>query len=189
MSKQSNKKNHEPLTPEQVIISRRRRLAGREEVVSFVVKAISMILLLFILFGLIFGITPMRNNDMSPRLSAGDLMLYYRLEKNIRSQDIVVFEKEGRQYAGRIIARGGDQVEITEASRLEVNGSMVVETDIFYPTPRYGEEVDYPVILNEDEFFILCDYRDGARDSRYFGAVSRDEIKGKVITVIRRSGL
>ena len=43
--------------------------------------------------------------------------------------------------------------------------------------------------LAEDEFFVLCDYREGARDSRYFGPVSEDEIKGKVITVVRRSGL
>ena len=41
----------------------------------------------------------------------------------------------------------------------------------------------------KDEFFVLCDYREGARDSRYFGPVSEGEIKGKVITVVRRSGL
>ena len=47
----------------------------------------------------------------------------------------------------------------------------------------------YPLTLAEDEFFVLCDYREGARDSRYFGPVSEGEIKGKVITVVRRSGL
>lgn len=177
------------MTPEQVILSRRRRLAGRDEVGSFITKAMSMTLLLVILFGVFFGITPMRNNDMSPKLSAGDLMIYYRLEKNIRSQDIVVFEKGGRQYTGRVIARGGDSVEITADSQLKVNGSLVVETSIYYPTPRYGEEVAYPLELNADQYFILCDYRDGARDSRYLGAISRDEIEGKVITVIRRSNL
>ena len=43
--------------------------------------------------------------------------------------------------------------------------------------------------LAENEFFVLCDYREGAKDSRYFGPVSAGEIKGKVITVLRRSGL
>ena len=61
--------------------------------------------------------------------------------------------------------------------------------DIYYSTPRYENGPDYPVTMAEGEYFILCDYREGARDSRYFGPVSRDEIKGKVITVIRRSGL
>lgn len=36
---------------------------------------------LWVLFGLLFGITTMKNNDMSPRISAGDLLFYYRLEK------------------------------------------------------------------------------------------------------------
>ena len=64
-----------------------------------------------------------------------------------------------------------------------------METDIFYSTPRYESDVVYPVELAEDEFFILCDYREGARDSRYFGPVEKTEIQGKVITVIRRSEL
>ena len=38
-------------------------------------------------------------------------------------------------------------------------------------------------------FFVLCDYREGARDSRWFGPVRQSEVKGKVITVVRRSGL
>lgn len=47
----------------------------------------------------------------------------------------------------------------------------------------------YPVTLAEDEVFVLCDYREGAKDSRYFGPVSKSEIKGKVITIVRRSNL
>ena len=90
---------------------------------------------------------------------------------------------------GRIVADGGDSVEITEDAYLRVNGSTVVESDIYYSTPRYGEEVEYPVELEETQYFILCDYREGARDSRYFGPVEQSEIKGKVITILRRSNL
>lgn len=189
MAKGKTKKTPSPLTPEQVIRIRIHRLAGREEIGSFITKLIWMILLLVLLFGKVFGIAPMRNNDMSPRISAGDLMLYYRLEKNYHNSDIVVFEKEGKQYTGRVVATGGNQVEITEDSHLRVNNSLIVETDIFYPTPRYGDEIAYPLVLRENEYFVLCDYRDGAKDSRYFGAVNGSEIKGKVIAVIRRSNL
>ena len=177
------------LTPELVIRSRLRRLANREDIWSFFSKLIMMVLLLWILFGVLFGITPMQNNDMSPRISAGDLLLYYRLEDTLRTNDVVVFEKDGKEYTGRIVGKGGESVEITEDSRLLVNGSTVIESDIFYSTSRYGDEVEYPVNLTEDQFFILCDYRDGARDSRYFGPVERDEIKGKVMTILRRSNL
>ena len=177
------------LTPELVIRSRLRRLANREDIWSFFSKLIMMVFLLWILFGVLFGITPMQNNDMSPRISAGDLLLYYRLEDTLRTNDVVVFEKDGKEYTGRIVGKGGESVEITEESQLRINGSTVIETDIFYDTPRYGDEVIYPVELAEDEYFILCDYRNGARDSRYFGPVKRDEIKGKVITILRRSNL
>ena len=176
-------------TPERVIRSRLRRLASWEDIQSFFSKLIMMAVLLWILFGVLFGITPMQSNDMSPRISAGDLLLYYRLEDTFRSNDVVVFEKDGKEYIGRIVGKGGERVEITEDSYLKVNGSTVVETDIFYSTPRYGDEVEYPVNLNENQFFILCDYREGARDSRYFGSVERGEIKGKVITILRRSSL
>lgn len=189
MSKQKEKKASEPITPEQVILSRLRRLANGEDVQNFLFKLIMMALLLWVLFGMLFGITPMRNNDMSPRISAGDVLLYYRLEENMRTNDVVVFEKDGVEYTGRIVGKGGESVEITENSHLVVNGSSIVESDIFYETPRYGDEVDYPVNLTENQFFILCDYREGARDSRYFGPVERQEIKGKVITVLRRSDL
>lgn len=192
MSRQNKKsvsENTKSIMPEQVILARLHRLASLEDIKSFFSKLIMMVLLLWILFGVLFGITPMQNNDMSPSISAGDLLLYYRLNDILRTDDVVVVEKNGKQYIGRIVARGGDSVEITEDSRLRINGSTVSENDIFYSTPRYGDSVSYPLELSEDEFFILCDYREGARDSRYFGAVNEKEIKGKVITILRRSNL
>ena len=101
----------------------------------------------------------------------------------------MVFEKDGRQYVGRIVARAGDTVEVTDQATLIVNGSTVLENNIFYTTPKYDNGPAYPLTLAEGEFFVLCDYREGARDSRYFGPVRESEIKGKVITVARRSNL
>ena len=135
------------LTPELVIRSRLRRLANREDIWSFFSKLIMMVLLLWILFGVLFGITPMQNNDMSPRISVGDLLLYYRLEDTLRTNDVVVFEKDGKEYTGRIVGKGGESVEITVDSRLSINGSIVMENDIFYSTPRYDDSIAYPVSL------------------------------------------
>lgn len=177
------------LTPQEVIALRRRRLAERDDIQFFFVRLLSLAALLWFLLSFIFGITPMANDDMKPRISAGDLLFYYRLEDTWHADDVIVFEKDGRRYVGRIIAKGGDSIEITEDSRVVVNNSYVAESDIYYSTPRYESEVAYPVYLKENEFFILCDYRQGAKDSRYFGAVTLKEVKGKVITVIRRSGL
>lgn len=178
-----------PLTPEQVIRNRRRRCADAESISSFFVKLVAIILLLVILLAYFFGITPMENDDMSPRISAGDLLLYYRLADDYVTGDVMVFEKDGTQYVGRIVAQGGDTVQVTDQATLVINGSTVLESDIYYTTPKYDNGPTYPLTLAADEYFILCDYREGARDSRYFGPVSQSEVKGKVITVVRRSEL
>lgn len=156
---------------------------------GFLIRLASFILFIWVLFGIVFGITPMANADMQPAVCAGDLMLYYRLDKEPKEGDVIVFGKEGRQYTGRVAAVGGDTVEITEESELRVNGSVVAESNIFYSTPRYDSEVSYPLSLKEGQYFILCDSREGAKDSRSFGEIMKNEIKGKVITVIRRSGI
>lgn len=177
------------LTPEQVIAARRKQLRNRQDITSFLQRLAVMALMLWILFGWVFGLTPMRGGDMSPRLSAGDLMLYYRLVGTWHTQDIAVLEKDGAQYTARIVAQPGDKLEVTDDAALKINDSVVLENDIYYRTPKYGDQVTYPITLAEDEYFLLCDYREGAKDSRYFGPVRRNEMKGKVITVLRRSGL
>ena len=62
-----------------------------------------------------------------------------------------------------------------------------METDIYSQTRPYGEYVEYPVKLGENEYFVLVDSRNGGKDSRFFGTVSLDEIKGIVITLMRRN--
>ena len=178
-----------PLTPLEIIRRRRRRLMDKASIVGFFTRLALLIAMVAVVFGLVFGVMPAPNDDMSPRISAGDLLLYYRLADDWVSGDVVVVEQEGQRYVGRIVARGGDTVEITDQATLVVNGSTVIESDIYYSTPPYESGVTYPVTLAQDEMFVLCDYREGAKDSRYYGPVNTQDILGKVITVVRRSGL
>lgn len=163
---------------------------------SFLFKTVALAAVIYVLFFHIVGITMMPNRDMYPRLDAGDLLLYYRLEKNPKSQDIVVFEKaasvgeEAKTFACRVIAAPGDTVEITEEGGLKVNGNTLIESNIFYPTKPYEEGVtEYPLKLGGGEYFVMADQRNGGMDSRYFGVVKADEIKGVVITMLRRNNL
>ena len=46
-----------------------------------------------------------------------DRVLYYRLDKQPLAGDIIICKKNGKQYVDRVIAKGGDSVEITEEGR------------------------------------------------------------------------
>lgn len=184
-----NRERPELNISEQNDAEKRKKQADLREIRSFVFRFILLIVLGFLVFGCVFGIRPMTNDDMAPRMSAGDLVLFFRLDDNIHDNEVIVFKKEGTWYVARVVARGGDTVEITEEATLKINGSIVIESNIYYTTPQYESGVTYPLELENDEYFVLCDYREGGKDSRYFGPVRKDEIKGKVITVIRRSDL
>lgn len=162
--------------------------AQKEEVKSFLLRLAVMALMFWLLFGVVFGVTGMKDNSMMPVMASGDLILYYRLPGKLPDRAVVVFRKEGRQYVGRVVARGGDTVEVRQEA-LYINGNRVHENGIYYRTPAYEGNVTYPITLGENEVFILCDYREGARDSRAFGPVNKKEIKGRVIAVNRRSEL
>ena len=93
-------------------------------------------------------------------------------------------------YDGRVIGQPGDVINIPDEGGLMINGNLQIEDGIFYDTRPYDTEaVRYPITLKDDEYFIMADMRSGAKDSRLFGAVNKKEIKGKVITILRRSSL
>ena len=162
---------------------------------SFLIRTVSLAVVVYILFFQIVGIVMMPNRDMYPRLDAGDLLLYYRLERNPKSQDLIVIEKatdigaEKQCFVCRVVAVPGETVEVSKEKGLCVNGNSLIETGIFYPTEEYENRTEYPVILGEGEYFVMADRRNGGMDSRYFGTVKQDEIRGVVITLLRRNNL
>ena len=162
---------------------------------NLIIKAVLLLIVIWVLFFKVVGITQMPNADMYPRLDAGDILLFYRLNKDIRSQDIVVLEKstplnsEKGMYVGRVVARAGDTVDINEEGHLVINNRTVVESNIFYETHVYEGFTEFPIKLQEGEFFVLSDSRDGGTDSRFYGVVNKSEMLGTVITVVRRNNL
>lgn len=155
----------------------------------FCLQALVLVMIVYALFGFIVGITSMPNDDMYPRIDSGDFLLFYRLDKDPKAQDILVFEKNGTRYVGRVVAVGGDTVEITKKGSVLVNGYTMVETNIFYETYPLEGFVKYPLTLEPDECFVLSDQRKGTEDSRFFGPVRKREIEGTVISVTRRTNL
>ena len=68
-----------------------------------------------------------------PAVKDGDLVLGIRLEKDYAKNDVVVYERSGRLRVGRVLARGGDIVTLSESGVVEVNGSAQ-GGGILYPT-------------------------------------------------------
>lgn len=162
----------------------------------FVLRLVLLILVLWVLLFKLVGLTHMPNNDMYPRVDAGDLVLFYRLDKDMKFQDIAVIEKvtpdsggEKELFISRVVAAPGDTVDLSENGRMIVNGNGVIESNIFYDTYPYEGYTEFPVTLGPGEYFVLADSRENGADSRYFGPVTQDEILGTVISILRRNNL
>ena len=179
----------QPKADDQAAAKRKKHRRRVRAVRSLLFRLIALAAVLYVLMFHIVGLTMMPNGDMSPRLDTGDLLLFYRLERNIKAQDIVVIDKEGQRYVCRVVACGGDIVDVTEEQGLIVNGNAVIESNIFQPTKPYEGRVSYPVKLETGEYFVMADLRNGGMDSRYFGPVRLEEIQGVVITLLRRNNL
>ena len=55
----------------------------KREIILFFTRLLMLAVMLAVLFGVIFGMTSAKNQDMSPKICAGDLLLYYRLKQEI----------------------------------------------------------------------------------------------------------
>ena len=161
----------------------------------FLLRLITLLLLLWVLFFKLIGVIRMPTGDMYPRIDAGDLVMFYRLDTQPSAQDVVALRRTVPTLSGeqtmvlRVVAVAGDTVEVTETGFLKINGNVMDERNIFYPTPRYEDYVEYPLTLKEGECFALADSRNGGTDSRFFGPVNNSEILGTVITIVRRNAL
>lgn len=158
------------------------------DICAFLVKLAVIALAGWILLGVVFGMAVMEGEDMYPRLRDGDLMVYYRLQREYHIGDVVTFTQDGRRYTGRIVAQGGDTVDLTEEGQLLVNGS-VQDEEIFYLTQQVEGGTPLPCQIPEGSVFLLCDFRTNATDSRSYGPVQLDSLDGKVITILRRRGI
>ncbi len=160
-----------------------------DKMLAFVLlKAAGVLAGVIVLFSFIFGIFFCNGETMYPRLRDGDIAIYYRLVGTYQVGDVVVYENTGEPAVARIAARQGDTVEINGEGQLIVNGNIQQE-EIFFPTEPIAGGIAYPYDVKEGEFFLLCDYRPNSSDSRFFGGVSKEDIRGKVINLFRRRGI
>ena len=143
-----------------------------KEVIPYIVIVVVVVLIRT------FIITPVRvdGDSMKNTLKNGDILLLYKLS-SIDRFDIIVLdeEKDNEKIIKRVIGLPGETVAI-KREKIYINDKVI---DDEY---AYGQTSDYnKVTLKDDEYFILGDNRLISKDSRYFGPIKDNEIKGKIV--------
>jgi len=115
----------------------------------------------------------------------------------IRRGDILVFkypEDPERDFIKRVIGLPGEVVELKD-KKVYINGTALDEPYVHFlfpfdpSSPDAGEGgVDLrrsygPATVPEGEYFMMGDNRDNSQDSRYWGFLRRDYVKGKALFV------
>ncbi|MCU0250722.1 MAG: signal peptidase I [Vicinamibacterales bacterium] len=115
---------------------------------------------------------------------------------DIRRGDIVVFkypEDPERDFIKRVIGLPGETIELRD-HQIHVNGRAIEEPYAHYlPRPssaRGGElasddvrERYGPVVVPAGSVFVMGDNRDNSQDSRYWGFLPKENIKGKALMI------
>ena len=159
----------------------------RKGYIRLLARTILFVLVVYIFFTKILCFQRVEGMQMFPSLKDGDLTLSYCLKQTFRPNDVIIYEINGEKYFGRIIAVGGNEIDIDGSGDVKING-ISESGEIIYPSYHKGT-IKYPYKIPEGSVFVLGDYRTQTKDSREFGAIKESQIKGKVLTILRRRGI
>ena len=131
----------------------------------------------------------------SPSLGAGEWLLLGKRE--VKRGDVVVFkfpEDPTRDFIKRVVGLPGESVEIHDKTVL-IDGKPLdeqgyvhfLDTALAPDDPEYGLRAERgswgPQTVPAGQLFVLGDNRDNSRDSRYWGFLPRDQVKGRALIV------
>ena len=117
--------------------------------------------------------------------------------KTVKRRDVIVFkfpEDPERDFIKRVIGLPGETVELKE-KKIYIDGKPLDEPYVhFLEPPRSGAEFGEvtsadlrerygPVTVPTDQYFVMGDNRDNSQDSRYWGFLPRENIKGKSLVI------
>jgi len=167
-----------------------------KEILQIVLPAIFLAALIHLFLA---QATIVRGQSMQPNLRPEERLIMEKLSYYFhapRHNEIIVLDMPGSSalIIKRVIGLPGETVEIKQG-RILVDGREMASSNAVHagmaalsaeedsqPDPGSGELLsDYgPVTLTDDLFFVLGDNRVNSNDSRTFGPVHRDYVKGRI---------
>lgn len=132
-----------------------------------------------------FSIGLATGESMSPTIPSPSILLINKLDKDLQRNDIVVCREGGlKTITKRIIGVPGESVTITVDGKVFINNTLYEDEygNISFPMYLSGDR-SYPVVLGEDEYFVMGDNRNVSADSRNteIGNIKKENIVGKVM--------
>lgn len=156
-----------------------------KELLGWIVYIVAIVVLTYVVITFVGQRTQVSGESMMPTLEDGDNLIVDKITYRFTDPeryDIIVFPyqyEEDTYYIKRIVGLPGETIQIIDGV-LYVNGEDIGENYGAEMMSAAGIAIE-PIVLGDDEYFVLGDNRNNSSDSRdvSVGVINGEDIIGR----------